>query len=143
VIAEAGPVCRAHILTLSLWWGITMMVVAAMVALFARPRCSSRPSAASPPGCRRAPGADVLKDIELPLPISWIASDVGASGCGWARVVRRALAARRALDPFIMVLALIAVSSTALTGITPSSSLSKIPQFAFGALDRAPRRPTS
>ena len=38
-----------------------------------------------------------------------------------------------------MVLALIAASSTALTGITPSSSLSKIPQFTFGAID--PRTP--
>jgi uncharacterized oligopeptide transporter (OPT) family protein len=38
-----------------------------------------------------------------------------------------------------VVLALIAASSTALTGITPSSSLSKIPQFIFGAL--APKHP--
>ena len=37
------------------------------------------------------------------------------------------------------MLALIAASSTALTGITPSGSLSKIPQFTFGALD--PRTP--
>ena len=37
------------------------------------------------------------------------------------------------------MLALIAASSTALTGITPSSSLSKIPQFTFGAID--PRTP--
>jgi uncharacterized oligopeptide transporter (OPT) family protein len=41
--------------------------------------------------------------------------------------------------PLIIVLTLIAASSTALTGITPTGSLSKIPQFLFGALD--PKHP--
>jgi uncharacterized oligopeptide transporter (OPT) family protein len=41
--------------------------------------------------------------------------------------------------PLILVLALIAASSTALTAITPSGSLSKIPQFIFGSID--PRSP--
>jgi uncharacterized oligopeptide transporter (OPT) family protein len=37
--------------------------------------------------------------------------------------------------PLIIVLALVAASSTALTSITPTGSLSKIPQFVFGAAD--------
>jgi len=41
--------------------------------------------------------------------------------------------------PLIIVLTLIAASSTALTGITPTGSLSKIPQFMYGALD--PKHP--
>jgi uncharacterized oligopeptide transporter (OPT) family protein len=41
--------------------------------------------------------------------------------------------------PLIIVLTLIASSSTAMTGITPTGSLSKIPQFLFGALD--PKHP--
>lgn len=41
--------------------------------------------------------------------------------------------------PLIIVLTLIAASSTGMTGITPSGSLSKIPQFLFGALD--PKHP--
>jgi uncharacterized oligopeptide transporter (OPT) family protein len=41
--------------------------------------------------------------------------------------------------PLIVLLTLIAASSTALTSITPTGSLSKIPQFLFGALD--PRHP--
>jgi hypothetical protein len=41
--------------------------------------------------------------------------------------------------PLVLLLALIAASSTALTSITPSGSLSKIPQFIFGAID--PRTP--
>ena len=43
--------------------------------------------------------------------------------------------------PLILLLALIAASSTALTGITPSGSLSKIPQFIFGAIE--PRHPAT
>src|SRR5688500_3270468 len=41
--------------------------------------------------------------------------------------------------PLILVLTLIAANSTALTGITPTGSLSKIPQFLFGSL--APKSP--
>jgi len=133
---------RAHILnSWSLWWGIVMMVVAAMVALFARPEVFVE-AYRSLTG-RRAPpsGEDVLKHIELPLPVSWVGVPiVGAAGIwmshAWFGVdwVLGALAI-----PLILLLALIAASSTALTGITPSSSLSKIPQFTFGALD--PRTP--
>ena len=134
---------RAHILnTWALWWGITMMVVAAMVALFARPdvfveafRSLTRRRRAS------TAGSDVLKDVELPLPVSWIGVPiVGAFGVWMAHDwfgVHWLLGA--ASIPLILVLALIAASSTALTGITPSGSLSKIPQFTFGALD--PRTP--
>ena len=134
---------RAHILnTWSLWWGITMMVVAAMVALFARPEVFVEAFRSLTRRGRRGPsGSDVLKDIELPLPVSWIGIPlVGAVGIWmahdwfgvdwWLGVLS---------IPLILVLALIAVSSTALTGITPSSSLSKIPQFTFGAID--PRTP--
>jgi uncharacterized oligopeptide transporter (OPT) family protein len=43
--------------------------------------------------------------------------------------------------PLILILTLIAASSTAMTGITPTGSLSKIPQFLFGAA--APRHPAT
>jgi len=134
---------RAHILnTWALWWGITMMVVAAMVALFARPEVFVEAFRSL---TRRKPavsqGSDVLRDIELPLPVSWVGIPiVGACGVWMAHAwfdVHWLLGA--ASIPLIMVLALIAASSTALTGITPSSSLSKIPQFVFGAID--PRTP--
>jgi OPT family oligopeptide transporter len=134
---------RAHILnSWSLWWGITMMVVAAMIALFARPEVFVE-AFRSLGGRKRATAADrdVLKDIELPLPVSWIGIPVvGAAGVWMAQEwfgVHWLLGA--ASIPLIMVLALIAASSTALTGITPSSSLSKIPQFIFGGID--PRTP--
>ncbi len=144
VIAEGTALFgRAHILnSWALWWGITMMVVAAMVALFARPEVFVEAfRGLTGRGRRAAAGDDVLKDIELPLPVSWIGVPiVGAFGVWMAHDWFGVHWLLGALSiPFIMVLALIAVSSTALTGITPSSSLSKIPQFAFGALD--PRTP--
>jgi OPT family oligopeptide transporter len=132
---------RAYILNnWSLWWGITMMVVASMVALFARPDVFV---AAFRSLRRKGNGgtADPLRDIELPLVLSWIGVPLlGAIGIWmlhtWFGVnwVLGVLAL-----PMILVLAMIAASSTALTGITPSSSLSKIPQFTFGAID--PRTP--
>jgi uncharacterized oligopeptide transporter (OPT) family protein len=133
---------RAHLLnTWSLWWGIMMMVVAAMVALFARPEVFVEACRTLTGKARPATGDDVLKHIELPLPVSWVGVPiVGAVGIWMAHAwfgvdwVLGVLAI-----PLILVLALIAASSTALTGITPSSSLSKIPQFTFGALD--PRTP--
>jgi uncharacterized oligopeptide transporter (OPT) family protein len=135
---------RAHIVnSWSLWWGITMMVVASLVALFARPdvfvaafRSLRRNDAANG-------GRDVLRHIELPLPLSWVGVPlIGAFGVwmlhDWFSVnwVLGTLAV-----PMILVLAVIAASSTALTGITPSGSLSKIPQFTFGAID--PRTPAA
>jgi OPT family oligopeptide transporter len=129
---------RAHILNnWSLWYGITLMVVASLVALFAKPEIF----VAAFRSLRRRPDQpakdDLLRDIELPLILSWIGVPIiGAVGVwmlhAWFGVnwVLGALAL-----PMILVLALIAASSTALTGITPSGSLSKIPQFTFGALD--------
>ena len=134
---------RAHILnTWALWWGITMMVVAALVALFARPEVFVEAfRTLTRRGSPAQGGRDVLQDIELPLPVSWIGVPiVGAVGIWMAHSwfgVHWLLGV--ASIPLILVLALIAASSTALTGITPSSSLSKIPQFTFGAID--PRSP--
>lgn len=133
---------RAHIVNnWSLWWGITMMVVASLVALFARPDVFVDAFRSLRRKPATAQGEDVLGHIELPLPVSWVGVPlIGACGVwmlhAWFGVdwLLGALAI-----PLILVLALIAASSTALTGITPSGSLSKIPQFTFGAID--PRTP--
>jgi uncharacterized oligopeptide transporter (OPT) family protein len=133
---------RAHILnTWALWWGITMMVVAAMVALFARPEVFVEAFRSLRRRGDPRSDSDVLGHIELPLPVSWIGVPiVGAAGVWMVHAwfgVDWVLGA--AAIPLILLLALIAASSTALTGITPSGSLSKIPQFTFGAID--PRTP--
>jgi uncharacterized oligopeptide transporter (OPT) family protein len=137
---EAGTALfgRTYILNnWALWYGITMMVVASLVALFARPEVFVEAFR----GLRRRKADverdDVLSRIELPLAVSWVGVPViGAIGVwmlhSWFGV-NWGLGA--AAIPMILVLALIAASSTALTGITPSGSLSKIPQFTFGALD--------
>ncbi len=129
---------RSYILnSWSLWWGIVMMVVAALVGLGARPQVFVE--AWRSLVARRRPRAadDVLRDIELPLRVSWIGVPlVGALGVwmlhAWFGVAWWLGAAAL---PLIVLLALISVSSTALTGITPSGSLSKIPQFIFGTID--------
>ena len=135
---------RAYILNnWALWWGIVMMVVAAMVSLFARPEIFAEAFRSVRKAGNRDSGSrsDVLKDIELPLPVSWIGVPiVGAIGVWMVHEWFGVSWWLGALSiPLILVLALIAASSTALTSITPTGSLSKIPQFTFGAID--PRTP--
>lgn len=143
-IAEGNAVFgRAWILnSWALWWGITIMVVASMVALFSKPKVfleAFRMVIGRKPG--DAKRQDVLGHVEVPLWISWAGIPlIGAVGVwmahDWFGVswVFGAMAI-----PLIIILTLIAASSTALTGITPTGSLSKIPQFLFGALD--PKHP--
>ncbi len=131
---------RVHIVnSWSLWWGIAIMVTASMVSLFARPRIfvdvfemlfKKRATAT-------AGSTDVLRHIELPLWVSYVGIPV-VGGVGiwmawyWFGVnpVFGALAI-----PLIIALTLIAARSTAMTSITPTGALSKIPQFTFGAMD--------
>lgn len=129
---------RAYILnSWALWWGISIMVVASLVSLFGKPKVFIE--AFKMLTRRKKPGedVDVIGHIELPLWISWVGVPViGAFGVWMANVwfgVDYALGALAIL--MILVLTMIAASSTALTGITPTGSLSKIPQFTFGALD--------
>ena len=132
---------RAHILnTWALWWGIAIMVTAAMVSLFAKPKVFVEAFGALF-GKKKDLGHDVVGHIEVPLWISWIGVPlVGAAGVWMAHDwfgVSWVFGATAI--PMIIVLTLIAASSTGLTGITPTGSLSKIPQFIFGAAD--PKHP--
>jgi uncharacterized oligopeptide transporter (OPT) family protein len=123
--------------TWALWWGIAIMVVAALTGLFAKPQLIISAFSGLFGKKRAEPQADTgMKKIELPLWISVVGIPiVGAVGVWMAHAwfgVDWYLGA--AAIPLIIVLTLIAVNSTALTGITPTGSLSKIPQFLFGAL---------
>jgi uncharacterized oligopeptide transporter (OPT) family protein len=131
---------RVHIMnTWALWWGIAMMITASMVALLAKPEVFIE--AFKGLAGKRSDQKDVLGHIEVPLWISWVGIPiVGAVGVWMAHDwfgVSWVFGA--AAIPLIIVLTLIAASSTALTGTTPTGSLSKIPQFMFGALD--PKHP--
>lgn len=133
---------RTHIMnTWALWWGITMMVVAAMTSLFAKPKVFVEAFRALFSKKSSIPGDDPLAHIELPLWVSWTGIPVvGAVGVWMAHEwfgVPWIFGATSI--PMICLLALIAVSSTAMTGTTPGGSLSKIPQFTYGALD--PKHP--
>ena len=140
-VSPAGvlvPVSRAEIVNQwSLWWAVTMMVVGSLVGLFAKPEMLT--------GAfrglwrkRAATGPDVLRDIELPLWMSFagvpLFSVLGAwvthsfFGVPW-------LLAFVSL-PLIFVLTVICTNAMALTSWTPTGSLSKITQFTMGAIDR-------
>lgn len=129
---------RAHILnTWALWWGIALMVVAAMTSLFAKPKMILSAFSGLFKKRREQQGEDVLKDIELPISVSVagipIIGVVAAAmahqwfGVSWIFGLTAVVA--------VIILTLIAANSTALTGITPTGSLSKIPQFVYGSLD--------
>ncbi|MBI1189404.1 MAG: OPT family oligopeptide transporter [Tepidisphaera sp.] len=125
----------------ALWWGIVIMVTASMVGLAGKPKVFVEAFKGLFARKKAGPSTDILKDIEFPLWISWVGIPVvGAIGVWMAhdwfgvKWVFGALAI-----PLIIVLTLIAASSTALTSITPTGSLSKIPQFIFGAAD--PKHP--
>lgn len=135
-----GTFSRAHVVnTWSLWWGIAIMVVASLVSLFAKPEVFRRAFTAF--SGRGDAGPDPLAAIELPVRWSIVGVPlVGAVGAWMAQAwfgvpFLYGLAA----VPLVAFLTLIAASSTGLTGVTPTGSLSKIPQFLFGALD--PKHP--
>ncbi|HZZ95129.1 MAG TPA: OPT family oligopeptide transporter [Usitatibacter sp.] len=137
---SAVPISRAEIVNQwSLWWGITMMVVGSLVGLLARPEIITSAFRNLRRGATAATGTDVLRDVELPLWMSFIGvpimSILGAwvthdwFGVPW-------LLAFVSL-PLIFVLTVICVNSMALTSWTPTGALSKITQFSMGAIDRA------
>ncbi|MFH1143313.1 MAG: OPT/YSL family transporter [Candidatus Eisenbacteria bacterium] len=131
-----GTFSRIHVLnTWALWWGISIMVVAALASLFAKPKVLL--SSFRVFTRRKTGGKDLVGHIELPLWVSFVGVPIiGAVGVWMIHVwfgVRVDLGILAL--PLIFVLTLIAANSTALTGITPTGSLSKIPQFFFGTLN--------
>ncbi len=131
---------RDVLTTWVLWPGVAMLVCASLTAFFAKPKVIIT-AFAGVLGRKNGNGDDVLKDIELPLWVSWVGVPIVGAVCVWmahawfgVRWEYGALAI-----PLIIVLTLIAANSTALTSITPTGSLSKITQFTFGVLD--PKHP--
>lgn len=137
-----GTFSRTHVVnTWSLWWGITLMVVASLVSLFSKPEIFTRAFAALRRRDDAAPSEDRLAAIELPIRWSLVGVPlIGALGAwmaqSWFGVP---FVYGLAAVPLVAFLSVIAASSTGLTSITPTGSLSKIPQFTFGALD--PKHP--
>ncbi|MDI4631742.1 OPT/YSL family transporter [Pelomonas sp. V22] len=136
------PLSRIEIVNQwSLWWGVTMMVVGALVSLAAKPELFTNAFKSmfgkKQGGAAASAGSDVLSGIEVPLWISWVGvpifSVIGVwlthsfFGVPWLLCFISL--------PLIFVLTVICVNSMALTSWTPTGSLSKITQFSMGAID--------
>ncbi len=136
-----GSFTRTHVVnTWALWWGIVIMVVASLVGLFSKPEVfigalkSFRKK-------RDASALDKLAHIELPMKVSFVGVPVFGVIGAWMAHAWFGVSWVFGLTalPLIIVLTLIAATSTGMTSITPTGALSKIPQFLFGALD--PKHP--
>ena len=120
----------------SLWWGVVMMVVGSLVSLVAKPelftglfRAKTAPADA---------GEDPLRDIEVPLWVSYVGVPVFSLLGGWLTHAFFGVPWLLAFVslPLIFVLTVICTNSMALTSWTPTGALSKITQFTMGAIDR-------
>ncbi|MGE3107818.1 MAG: OPT family oligopeptide transporter [Phycisphaerales bacterium] len=131
---------REVLVSWALWPGIAMLVVASMLALFAKPKVliSSFQGFLQGKKSGSQADADPVKHIELPLWISFVGVPlVGALGVWMLHDWYGVKWYWGALSiPLIIALTLIAANATALTSITPTGSLSKITQFTFGGLER-------
>jgi uncharacterized oligopeptide transporter (OPT) family protein len=121
-----------------LWSGIALLVVASMLGLFAKPKLIITAFTSVFRRQKSDGGEDVLRDIELPLWISFVGVPIiGGIGVWMLHEWYDVKWYWGALSiPLIIVLTLIAANSTALTSITPTGALSKITQFSFGGLER-------
>lgn len=127
----------------ALWWGVTMMVAGSLVSLVAKPELFTgafkamrrRPAASTAEGG----GEDVLRDIELPLWMSYVGVPVfGFLGVWVGHAFFGVPWFLGFLSlPLILILTVICTNSMALTSWTPTGSLSKITQFSMGAIDRS------
>jgi uncharacterized oligopeptide transporter (OPT) family protein len=138
------PLNRAEIVNQwSLWWGVTMMVVGSLVALFAKPEIFRTAwqmifKKRAPDSASAAASDDPLRHIELPLWISFIGVPIFSCLAVWLTHSFFAVPWHLALIalPLIFVLTVICTNSMALTSWTPTGALSKITQFTVGAVDR-------
>jgi uncharacterized oligopeptide transporter (OPT) family protein len=134
------PISRPEIVNQwSLWWAVTMMVVGSIIGLLAKPELFSGIFKGMTGKKEKVvdEGADVLKDIEVPLWISYVGVPVFSMIAVWVTHtffnVPLFLAAISL--PLIFVLTVICTNAMALTSWTPTGALSKITQFSMGAID--------
>ncbi len=129
---------RGHLLnSWCLWWGIAIMVAASLASLFAKPKVLIS-SFTGLFNFNRNKSQDCLRDIELPLKVSFIGIPIMTAFTVWMHYEWFGINPLWGFlcVPLIIVLSLIAANATGLTSTTPTGSLSKITQFTFGAIDR-------
>ena len=134
------PLSRAEIVNQwALWWGVTMMVVGSMVSLFAKPELFTGAFKSIMGKKDKSPkGSDVLRDIEVPLWVSYVGVPIFSVLGAWTTHEFFNVPWLLAFIslPLIFVLTIICTNSMALTSWTPTGSLAKITQFTMGAIDR-------
>ena len=120
----------------ALWWGVTMMVVGSLVSLVAKPELLTGLFRSK--GASADAGEDPLRDIEVPLWVSYVGVPVFSLLGGWLTHAFFGVPWLLAFVslPLIFVLTVICTNSMALTSWTPTGALSKITQFTMGAIDR-------
>ncbi|MFC0348204.1 OPT family oligopeptide transporter [Undibacterium danionis] len=134
------PLSRIEILNQwSLWWGIVIMVVAALLSLFAKPEIFKGLSRLFKKNAHAEQTTDVLAHIEVPLWISYIGVPIFSLLGVWATHTFFGVPWLFAFISLALVylLTVICINSMALTSWIPTSGLSKITQFSMGALDRS------
>ena len=134
------PLSRIEILNQwSLWWCIVMMVVASIISVFAKPEIFRRLlnffKAKQEPVAKH----DVLKDIEVPLWISYIGVPIFSLLGVWTTHAFFGVPLLLAFLSLglVYLLTMICINSIALTSWIPTSGLAKITQFSIGSLDRS------
>jgi len=135
------PISRAEIVNQwSIWWGVSMMVVGAMVGLFAKPDIVTKAfRSMSRRGDAPAKRSDVLGHIEVPLWVSWIGVPVFGLAGAWVTHAFFDVPWLLSLVslPLIYLLTIICANSMGLTSWMPIGPLAKVTQFSVGMIDRA------
>lgn len=136
------PISRAEIVNQwGLWWAVTMMVVGSMVGLLSKPELFKAVFKSMSAGARKEQdnGPDPLKDIEVPLWISYIGVPILCAVAALLIKVLFGVSYIMALIsfPLIFILTVICINAMALTSWAPIGALAKITQFTMGAIDRS------
>ena len=136
VAGVQAPFTRSDIVNQwSIWWGVGIMVVGSLVALFAKPKVII--DAFKGMLGKKQEGVDPVAHIELPLKYSFIGLPILALATAWMAhewyqvpywMTFVAL-------PLVFALSLICTNAMALTSWTPTGALAKIPQFTFGMIN--------
>jgi uncharacterized oligopeptide transporter (OPT) family protein len=133
--AAGNPVFGFRQVTMwALWPGVACLVVASLVAFFAKPQVLT--SAFKGVFGTSEQRSDVLKHIEFPLWISVIGIPIVSVVAAILAHVYFGVAIWACLIglPLTFVLALVAANSTALTSTTPVGATSKITQLFYGVV---------
>ncbi|USO00127.1 MAG: OPT/YSL family transporter [Phycisphaeraceae bacterium] len=123
------------ITTWALWPGVACMVAASFTSLLAKPQAFLAAFGAIF-GKKKKKGADVLGHIELPFSVSLIGVPILSVIAAFMAKAYFGVEVWVCLVglPLAFILALVAASSTALTGTTPVGATSKVTQLFYGLI---------